>query len=162
MTGLTCPCGESVPSSLHKLVKLVGAGKAKQTTCRTSNRFTDCFLLCQPENQNVMSKGPSAASVGGSVWSVFTESLSLQSKSPCERPKPLDANIFAMQKGQDHDLYSSDSATAREQVRYSVRFETLDSGKQYRLECSTTWPTPSRSQWQHGCDRFERVSHVLR
>lgn len=81
MTGLICPCGESVPSSQHKLVKLVGAGKAKQTTGPMPNSFTDCFLLRQPENQNVMSKGLSVASVGGSVSSVSTESPSLPSKS---------------------------------------------------------------------------------
>jgi hypothetical protein len=37
MTGLICPCGESVPSSQRKLVKLVGAGKAKQPQ----------FIMCQ-------------------------------------------------------------------------------------------------------------------
>jgi hypothetical protein len=45
MTGLICPCGESVPSSQHKLVKLVGAGKAKQTTHHVLRRLTDCFLF---------------------------------------------------------------------------------------------------------------------
>jgi hypothetical protein len=36
MTGLICPCGESVPSSQRKLAKPAGAGKAKQTTCHVS------------------------------------------------------------------------------------------------------------------------------
>jgi len=84
MTGLTCPCGESVPSLQHKPVKLVAAGKIEQTTCHLLPYHTDCLLSRHLENQNVMSKGPSVVSVGDSVLSVSTENLSPQSKSGFE------------------------------------------------------------------------------
>lgn len=136
MTGLICPCGESVPSSQHKLVKLVGAGKAKQTTYHVLRRFTDGFLLHQSENQNVTSKGPSVASVGDSVSSVSTESPSLQSKPVFERRKPLILKCSMCRKDKTM-IYILQTLQ-----RLENKFDTLYVSKPSTPASNTDWSVP--------------------
>jgi hypothetical protein len=80
MAGLACSCGENVPSSQRRLVKLVVVGKITSTTRAALLYRTDLFVLYWSENPNAMNKDQSAAAVDDSALNASTVSLSLLSK----------------------------------------------------------------------------------